>query len=109
MRMPGIAEIILIIIVACIVLIAIRLIGTPARRRSQRLARERAAAEEDDEKTIKGTRRSRLQVAGVIAIILGIVILLSSFGLVKWVFWGPIWALVIVAVGAVAIFVARRR
>ena len=109
MRMPGIAEIILIIVVASIVLIAIRLIGTPARRRSQRLARERAAEEEDDEETIKGTRRSRLQLAGVIAIVLGIVVLISSFGLVKWVVWGSVGALVIVAIGAVAIFVARRR
>jgi len=70
MRMPGIAEIILIIVVASIVLIAIRLIGTPARRRSQRLARERAADEEDDEETIRRTRRSRIQLAGVIAIVL---------------------------------------
>lgn len=109
MRMPGISEIILIIIVASVVLIAVRLIGTPARIRSRRLARERAAEEEDDEVTVKRTRRSRLQIVGIIAIILGIIILISSLSLVKWVFWGPIWALVIVAIGTFVIFIARRR
>ncbi|HEX79309.1 MAG TPA: hypothetical protein G4O19_04045 [Dehalococcoidia bacterium] len=109
MRMPGIPEIILIIIVASIVLLAIRLIGTPARRRSQKLARERLAEKEGDEGIINRARRSRLQLVGVIAIILGIIILISSLSLVKWVFWGPIWALVIVAIGTVVIFIARRR
>ena len=53
----------------------------------------------------------RLQITGIIVILVGIFVLLSSLNLLsmmKWVFWGPITALVIVAVGLAAIFLARR-
>ena len=53
----------------------------------------------------------RLQMAGIIVILVGIFVLLSSLNLLslmKWVFWGPIAALVIVALGLAAIFFARR-
>ena len=112
MRLPGISEIILIVIVAAVVLIAIRLIGSPGKRKSQKLARTRAAEEESDEDyeaRIKNTRRTRIQWVGVIAVIGGIFILLSSLSLIKWVFWGPIGAIIIMAIGIVIIVAARRR
>ena len=71
MRLPGPVEIILIIIVAAIVLIGIRLIGTPAKRRSQKLARIEATDEEDDEEGFPSGKSSeevllevRLDVGG---------------------------------------------
>lgn len=111
MRLPGPAEIILIIVVAAIVLIGVRVLGTPAKRRSQSVARNEAADEDEKsyEERIKKTRRSRIQVVGVIVIIGGIFILLSSLSLIKWVFWGPIGAIIIMAIGIVTIVVARRR
>ena len=112
MRLPGPAEIILILVVAAIVLIGVGVLGTPARRKSQSIARNEMADEESDEDyeaRIKKTRRSRIQLAGVIVIIGGIFILLSSLSLIKWVFWGPIGAIIIMAIGIVTIVVARRR
>jgi hypothetical protein len=53
----------------------------------------------------------RLQMAGIIVILVGVFVLLSSLNILsmlKWVFWGPIAALVIVALGVAAIFFARR-
>jgi hypothetical protein len=99
MRLPGPVEIILIIIVAAIVLIGVRVLGTPARKKSQSVAVSKAAGEEDDEELIKKTRRSRIQLVGVIAIVIGLIVLLSSLSLVKWVFWGPIGAIIILAIG----------
>ncbi|MCJ7764131.1 MAG: hypothetical protein MUO90_03125 [Dehalococcoidales bacterium] len=111
MRLPGISEIILIVIVAAIVLIGVRVLGTPARRKSQNLARNEATDEDEKsyEERIKKTRRTRIQVVGVIAVIGGIFILLSSLSLIKWVFWGPIGAIIIMVVGIVTIVAARRR
>lgn len=108
MRMPGIAEIILILIVASIVLVAIRLIGSPAKRKSDKLARIKAE-EKGDEERVKKHPRSRIQMVGIIAVVLGVIIFLSSLNLVKWVFWGPVGAIVIVVIGVVTIIAARRR
>lgn len=67
----------------------------------------RKRTKENDEK-IKRVRRSRIQIFGIIIILAGILVLLTSLNLVKVVFWGPIGAFIIVAVGLVTIFIARR-
>ena len=59
----------------------------------------------------RSTGHPRLQMIGIIAILVGIFILLSSLNLLsmlKWVFWGPITALFIVAIGVATIYLARR-
>jgi hypothetical protein len=97
------------------VLIAVRLIGIPARLKREQQARMEAEAEKDEEyeedaaKQPSRTRRSRFQIIGIIAILLGIMVLFSSLSLVKWVFWGPVGALAIVALGAFFIYIARRK
>ena len=110
MRLPGPVEIILIVIVAAIVLLGVRIFGTPARREAKKIAKYRDADEEEEghDERIKRTRRSRAQIAGIAAILVGVIILLSTLSLVKWVFWGPIGALIIVAMGLATIFIARR-
>ena len=111
MRLPGPVEIILIVIVAGIVLLAVRVLGTPARRKTKRVTKYGDADEEEEsyEERVKRTRRSRTQILGIIAIVVGIIVLLSSLSLVKWVFWGPIGAFIIVVIGIATIFIARRR
>jgi len=114
MRLPGPVEIVLIIIVAAIVLLGVRIFGTPPAREAKKIAKYRGADEEEEEEEedhderIKRTRRSRAQIAGIAAILVGVIILLSTLSLVKWVFWGPIGAFIIVVIGIATIFIARR-
>ena len=110
MRLPGPVEIILIVIVAAIVLLGVRIFGTPLAREAKKIAKYRDADEEEEghDERIKRTRRSRAQIAGIAAILVGVIILLSTLSLVKWVFWGPIGAFIIVAIGLATIFIARR-
>ncbi len=72
--------------------------GKPPRRRTAR----------NNEKT-KQLRRSRIQILGSIFILGSILTLLSSLNLLKWVFWGPILASVLLGIGVVTILIARRR
>lgn len=112
MRMPGIAEIILILIIATAVIFAVRVMGAPPRRTDDDSARYRRAAREEErryEERVKQTRRSRIQLAGIIAILVGVVVFLSSLNLIKWVFWGPVGAILIVVIGIITIYAARRR
>jgi len=110
MRLPGPVEIILIVIVAAIVLLGVRIFGTPPAREAKKIAKYRDADEEEEghDERIKQTRRSRAQILGIAAILVGVIILLSTLSLVKWVFWGPIWAFIIVVIGIATIFIARR-
>ena len=50
----------------------------------------------------------RLQIAGFIVILVGILVLLSGLNMIKWVVWSPIAAIIIVALGLATIFMARR-
>ena len=111
MRLPGISEIILILIVATVVIFAVRIMGAPPRRTGDNTARYRDAEEEERryEERVKQTRRSRIQLMGIVAILAGVVIFLSSLNLIKWVFWGPVGALVIIVIGIITIYAARRR
>lgn len=112
MRLPGIGEIILIIIVATIVIIGIKMFGTPPARKPRRATRykdeDEDEYEEEENLRIKRTRRSRAQIMGVVAIIIGVIIFVSSLSLVKWVFWGPVGAIVILGIGVMTILLARR-
>ena len=111
MRLPGPVEIILIVIVAGIVLLAVRVLGTPARREAKKITKYGDADEEevDYEERIKRTRRSRIQILGIVAIVVGVIVFISSLSMVKWIFWGPVGAIVIAVIGIATIFIARRR
>ncbi len=112
MRLPGIGEIILIIIVAAIVIFGVKFFGTPTARKRRRVTRyeDEEDEEEDDDERIKRTRRSRrTQILGIGVILVGAVVMISTFTMVKWFFWGPIGAIVLIAIGILTIFIARRR
>ena len=109
MRLPGLAEILLIIIVAGIVLLGIKIFGTPPPSKARKVIQyEDVEEEEDYDERVKQTRRSRAQIFGIVAIVLGVIIMLSTLSLVKWVFWGPIGAFIIVVIGLATILIARR-
>lgn len=105
----GPLEIGIIIVIALIIFTITRMmrIGqTTAEKDKALVVRKRTAANNERAKSI---RRSRIQILGVIFVLVGILILLSSLNLLKWIFWGPIWAGIIVVIGLATIFVARRR
>ncbi len=68
----------------------------PARRKRTRKAQKQA-------------RHPRIQILGVILVLVGILVLLTNINLARWVAMAPIWALAIAAIGLVTIFIARRR
>jgi len=113
MRLPGIGEIILILVIGAIVIIGVRVFGTPPAKKTKRKPRyednDEEEEEEDKDTRIIRHRRSRTQILGIVAIIIGVVILISTASMIKWVFWGPIGAFVIIAIGIVTIFMVRRR
>ncbi len=58
--------------------------------------------------TAKGRHRSR-NVLGLIVIVIGILFLLASFNLLWWLNWRYLWPLILVAIGLLIIFGARRK
>lgn len=116
---PGFAEIILIIIIAGIVILGIRVFGTPSPSRTNKVVRyedeydddedEEEEEEEDYDQRVKQTRRSRLaQIVGIVIILVGAIIILSTLSMVKWLVWAPIGAFIIMAIGILTILIARR-
>jgi uncharacterized ion transporter superfamily protein YfcC len=114
MRLPGIGEIILIIIIAAIVILGVKIFGTPPTRKEKRIVEYEDEEEEDedeyeDKRILKARRSRRTQILGIVVILVGAIVMISTLTMVKWFFWGPIGALVLVAIGILTILVARRR
>lgn len=65
---------------------------------------EKEAAEEASR-----VRQSNLIVVGVILLILGVIFLMGSFNVFWWWRWGNLWPLVLIAIGVLIIWNARRR
>lgn len=117
MRLPGIGEIILIVIIAAIVILGVKIFGTPPKRKRRRRRIEYEDEYEDEEgegeagdDRIKKARRSRrAQILGIGVIVVGAIVMLSTLTMVKWFFWGPIGAIVLMVIGILTIFISRRR
>ncbi len=60
------------------------------------------------EETAKPRQRS-LNVFGIILIVVGVLFLLASFNLFSWLHWRYLWPLILVAIGLLIIFGARRK
>lgn len=105
----GPMEIGIILVIALIVFTITRMMrigkNTAAKDKAP-VTRKKPAASNDE---VKSVRRSRIQVMGIIFVLVGVLILLSNLNLIKWIFWGNILAYIIAAIGLVTIFVARRR
>jgi len=66
------------------------------------------AGEVDKSGSAEGIRRPHVLI-GVIIIAVGILLLLSNLNFLAWFRWGYLWALIIIAVGALIIMSARRK
>ncbi len=104
----GFPEIGVIIVVALIIfgVVRMRQIGRDTAQEDKPPARVR---KRKNQKVAKGARHQRLQILGIIFILVAILILLSNIGLARWVGMAPIWAIAIVAIGLMTVFIARRR
>jgi len=60
----------------------------------------------EEESKIHQRRRNFL---GIILIVLGVLFLMGSLNLFPWFHWGYLWPLILVAVGLIIIFSARRK
>ena len=112
MRPPGIGEIILIIIVAAIVILGVRIFGTPPQRKAKRPVEhegEEEDEESEDKKILKARRSRRTQILGIVIVLIGATIMLSTLAMVKWFFWGPLGAIALILIGVITILIARRR
>lgn len=64
---------------------------------------------ESEGKHVDETGDRRRTLLGVILIIIGIVILIGMLDIFHWFHWGIFWAVIIVVIGLLIIFSARRR
>ncbi len=71
--------------------------------------RSTLAGEESESEEVTKARRRRLNLFGIIIIVVGLLFLLGSFGLFRWFHWGSLWPLIIVAIGALIIWGNLRR
>jgi hypothetical protein len=104
---PGILELGLIILIVLVIFVATR----STRSRGNRKEEGDNTSGDDTTKNGKDTPRVKhplLGKAGFALIIIGILVLLVSVSVLKWVFWGSIWALIIALAGLAVILVARR-
>lgn len=113
MRFPGIGEIIVIIIVAAIVILGVKIFGTPPARKRTRVVEyedeDENEEEYEDRRILKARRSRRTQILGIVVILVGAIVMISTLTMVKWFFWGPIGAMALIAIGIITIFIARRR
>ena len=69
----------------------------------------RSTFEKADEEDTSGKIRRRRNLLGMALIVIGIVILLGTLNLFHWLNWVYIWPVIIIAVGLIIVFSARRK
>lgn len=92
----GLLEIGIIIAVVLVIFIATRMV---------RLGQSETPAE--DGKREDNRKAGRLRITGIAFILIGIVALLVSVSLLKWILWGNLWAFIIIAIGLLIIYLSR--
>jgi len=65
--------------------------------------------ERDESEEVTKARRRRLNILGIVLIVVGGLFLLGSFNLFWWFHWGNLWPLILVAIGVLIMLSAWRR
>ena len=82
------------------------------KKTASELGRELRSTLEEDEHDVREateTRHHHRNILGIALIILGIIFLLSNFGLFWWFRWGILWPLVVLAIGVLIILSTKKR
>ena len=104
----GLPEIGVIVVVAIIIfgIVRMRQIGRNAAKEDKPPAR---AIKQRNRKVAKKVRHPRLQILGIIFILVAPLILLANIRVAALLAEGPFWVIAFVTVGLVVVFFARRR
>ena len=95
-----------IVIILAIILVLFG--ASRATKLGQNLAKRAQQAEDEAAKKQKTASNPRLQIFGILTVLIGIIFLAFSFGIFKWVTSVGIWGIVVIAVGVTMVFIARR-
>ena len=103
---PGLMEIGVIALVILIIFVMTRIM-----RQGQNAGSKGGTSHGEKGDVVKAgrTRHSSLRNTGIVLVVIGIIFLLFCASFLRWFFGAYIGALVIIALGAVIIFIARRR
>jgi hypothetical protein len=104
---PGLWELGLIFVAVLIIFIATRFARSGKSRGEKGENAPGTGANKNGEESLRA-KHPLLTRAGLVLIVIGVLILLLSVSVLKWVFWGSIWALILALAGLVVILVARR-
>jgi len=69
----------------------------------------RATFEGEEKAKVSDKTQQRRNILGIALIIVGIIILMGTLNLFRWLNWGYVWSGVIIIVGLIIIFSTRRR
>jgi sec-independent protein translocase protein TatA len=104
-------------IVIILVIILVLFGASRVTKVGQNIGKRISGSDEEEEKPARRRRKTkktpaasnpRLQIFGILTVVIGIIFLAVSFGIFKWVTSIGIWGLVIMAVGVTMVFIARR-
>ena len=68
-----------------------------------------AGEAEEDKSEAAGNILQRRNILGIALVVIGILILMGNLNFFHWFTWGYLWPLILVAVGVIIIFGARRK
>jgi hypothetical protein len=105
----GLSEMLIVGLIIVMILVASRFF--PARTQPAPPAapiRQLTAVEVRDAEIMR-RRRSGFKWGSVLLVIVGLAILLSSFGLIKYIFLSQVWGVIILVIGVLIFFLARRQ
>jgi hypothetical protein len=103
----GLSEIILLLIIAAVVLVVFR--GMPARANAVQTAPRQPTPEEIEEARIKSGRSFRLRALGGVFLVIGLLILASTFKIFDILFTASAGAVFIMLAGVVILFLSARK
>jgi len=101
----GPLEIVIILVIVLIIFGATRMtqIGQSIGKKTS------SAGEQSGETGVTRAGHPRLQIIGILIVVIGAVLMALSLGLIKAIAPYTIWAAVIIAIGVTTVIIARRR
>ena len=105
---PGPVEIVIIIAVIIAIAMATRILRSnrPAETQNEKYPAEVQVRQEEPG---AGKAQRRLNRSGIAFILAGVVLLVVGIGILKWAFQTYMWAIIIVIIGFLILFLSRKK